>query len=36
MDSPNEEFRNFVINLYADYRKGGPSSHVRSTRSTRS
>ena len=24
MDAPNEEFRNFVINLYADYRKGGP------------
>ena len=23
MDAPNEEFRAFVINLYADYRKGG-------------
>ncbi len=25
MDAPNEEFRTFVIGLYAEYRKGGPT-----------
>jgi hypothetical protein len=28
MDAPNEEFRTFVINLYADYRKGSPTSSM--------
>lgn len=27
MDMPNEEFHNFVMNLYTDYRKGGPTTH---------
>jgi hypothetical protein len=28
MDAPNEEFRNFVINLYSDYRKGAPTTKL--------
>jgi hypothetical protein len=28
IDVPNEEFCNFVINLYTEYRKGGPTSHI--------
>jgi hypothetical protein len=28
MDAPNEEFRNFIINLYTEYRKGGPTSRI--------
>ncbi len=28
MDAPNEEFRAFNINLYADYRKGGPTKYL--------
>lgn len=28
MDVPNEEFRAFIIALYTDYRKGGPTKHL--------
>jgi hypothetical protein len=28
MDAPNEEFRAFIIDLYTDYRKGGPTKHM--------
>jgi hypothetical protein len=28
MDAPNEEFRTFIINLYTDYRKGGPTKQL--------
>jgi hypothetical protein len=28
MDAPNEEFCNFVMNFYTDYRKGGPTTEM--------
>ena len=28
MEAPNEEFRSFVIALYSDYRKDGPTSKL--------
>jgi hypothetical protein len=28
MDAPNEEFRAFIIHLYSDYRKGGPTKQL--------
>ncbi len=28
MDAPNEEFRAFIIGLYTDYRKGGPTKSI--------
>ena len=28
MDAPNEEFRAFVMTLYTDYRKGGPTQRI--------
>jgi hypothetical protein len=28
MDAPNEEFRAFIIDLYTDYRKGGPTKQL--------
>jgi hypothetical protein len=28
MDAPNEEFHNFVMNLYTDYRKGGATTKM--------
>jgi hypothetical protein len=28
MDAPNKEFRNFVMTLYTDYRKGGPTTNI--------
>lgn len=28
MEAPNEEFRAFIIHLYSDYRKGGPTRQI--------
>jgi hypothetical protein len=28
MDAPNEEFKAFIITLYTDYRKGGPTKSL--------
>jgi len=28
MDAPNEKFRAFIIHLYSDHRKGGPTKNL--------